>query len=108
MFYKLKLKDCLYLLVLIILTYLWINFDQVIFNKVYQRMIAFPMLGFLLMMFYFLLVKPEKPMMLSNTMLIILVPLFIILSIVVHLFVFKDGFQTKSISFMTGEMIYLS
>ena len=110
LFYKLKLKDCLYLLVLIILTYLWINYDQVIFNKAYQRMIAFPILGFLLMMIYFLLVQPGKPMMLSNTMSIILVPLFILLSIVLHVFVFKDGFQTKLILlwFITGGMIYLS
>ncbi len=110
MFYKLKAKDWLYIVGLILLTYVWINFDQLIFNKAYQRMIAFPILGLLLMMFYFLLVKPEKPMMLSNTMAIILIPLFIVLSILLHVFLLKDGFQTKSISlwFMTAGMIYLS
>jgi len=110
LFYKLKLKDWMYLLVLIVLTYLWINYDQLILNKAYQRMIAFPILGILLMTIYFFLVKPERPSALSNTMAIILIPLFIILSIVLHIFVFRDGFQTKSILLwvMTAGMIYLS
>ncbi|NQT27853.1 hypothetical protein HQ585_21020 [candidate division KSB1 bacterium] len=110
MFYRLKIKDWLYLLALVVLTYLWINYDQLIFAESGQRMIAFPILGLALMILFFFLVNPEKPLMLSNTMTVILIPLFIFLSLFLHVFLFKDGFQNKSIIlwFMTAGMIYLS
>jgi hypothetical protein len=110
MFYKLKLKDWLYLTALIILTYVWIQYDQEFLVEPYQRMIAFPIFGLLLMFLFFVLVQPAKPFLLLNSMTIILIPLFIVLSIVLHVFVFKDGFQNKSIMlwFMCAGMIYLS
>jgi hypothetical protein len=110
MFYKCKLKDWLYLSGLVIITYLWITYDQVILTESYQRMIAFPLLGLGLMFLFYVLVKPDKVILLSNTMSLILIPLFIIVTIVLHLFIFKDGFQTKSIILwiMTLAMIYLS
>ena len=110
MFYKLKLKDWLYLTVLVILTYVWIQYDQEFLAEPYQRTIAFPIFGLLLMFLFFVLVQPAKPFLLSNSMTIILIPLFIVLSIVLHVFVFKDGFQNKSIVlwFMSAGMIYLS
>ena len=110
MFYRLKLSDWIYLLLLIILTYLWINYDQVILKEAYQRMIAFPLIGIVLMVLFFNLVKPNKPLLLSNTMTVILVPLFIILSVIIHLVIIRDGFQFKIVVlwFMTAAMIYLS
>jgi hypothetical protein len=110
MFYQLKLKDWTYLLVLIILTYLWINYDQLILKEAYQRMIAFPLIGMILMVLFFILVKPDKPLPLSNIMTVILVPLFIILSVIIHLVIIRDGFQLKIVVlwFMTAAMIYLS
>jgi len=110
MFYRLKTKDALCLLGLVILTYLWIRVDQLILTTSTQRMIAFPVLGLILMVLCFYLIKPEKPVTLSHTMAVILIPLFIILTLVLHLFIFKDGFQNKSIILwiMTGAMIYLA
>ena len=110
MFYKLKIKDWLYLATLVIITYLWIQYDQDILFEPSQRMAAFCFLGLLLMFLFFILVKPEKPLLLANSMTIILIPLFIVLSVVLHVFVFKDRFQDKSIIlwFITAGMIYLS
>ena len=110
MFYKLKIKDWLYLIVLIILIYLCIGYDQLILGVSYQRIVAFPLFGIIVMFIFFVPVKPEKPILLSNTMIIILMPLFIFLSIVLHIFIYKDGFQNKSILLwiMTIGMIYFT
>ena len=110
MLYRLKLKDWIYLLVLIILTYLWINYDQLILKEAYQRMVAFPLFGIILMVTFFNLVKPDRPLLLSNTITVILIPLFIILSVIIHLVITGDGFQFKIVVLwvMTAAMIYLS
>lgn len=110
MFYRLKVKDIFYLLMLIILTYFWMANDQVFLHEAYQRMIAFPIIGMGLMSILFLLVKPARPFTLANTMAIILIPILILASIILHVCIFKDGFQTKSILlwFMVAGMIYLS
>lgn len=109
MFYKLKIKDWLYLLVLIILTYVWISIDQNILSESYQRMIAFPTLGLILMLIFQILVKPTNPLKLSNTMAIILVPLFIAMSLLFHV-ILNNDFQTISILLwiITLIIIYLS
>jgi len=110
MFYKLKLKDWLYLAAFVILMYIWMQYDQEFLVEPYQRMIAFCVLGLLLMFLFFVLVHPMKPILLSNSMTIILIPFSIVLSIVLHMFVFKNGFQSRSVVawFMTTGMIYLS
>jgi hypothetical protein len=110
MFYKLKIKDWLYLSILVILTFIWIQYDQEILLYSSQRMLAFCILGIILMVLFFVLVHPIKPFLLANSMIIILVPLFIVLSIVLHVYVLKDGFQNKTIVLwiMTAGMIYLS
>jgi hypothetical protein len=110
MFYKLKLKDWLYLAAFVIPMYVWMQYDQEFLVEPYQRMIAFCVLGLLLMFLFFVLVHPARPFLLSNSMTIILIPLSIVLSIVLHVFVIKNGFQSRSIIvwFMTAGMIYLS
>lgn len=110
MFYKLKLKDWFYLIVLMVFTYLWINYDQLIISNPNYRMIAFIMLGLILMVLFYFLVKPDKTWHLANTMTIILIPLFILLVVVLHIFILKDGFPKKSIVLwlFTAGMIYLS
>ena len=110
MFYKFRLKDWLYLAAFFILMYIWTQYDQELLVEPYQRMVVFCIFGLLLMFFFFVLVHPGIPILLSNSMTIILIPLFIVLSIVLHVFVLKNGFQSKSIVlwFMTAGMIYLS
>ncbi|MBN1397271.1 MAG: hypothetical protein JXA06_04485 [Bacteroidetes bacterium] len=110
MFYKLKIADWLYLTVLVILTYLWIQYDQEFISNPNCRMIAFCAAGLSLMLIFFFLVRPARPVLLANSMAIILIPLFAVLSIVLHVFVFKDGFQNKTVIlwFLTAGMIYFS
>lgn len=110
MFYQLKMKDWLYLAALVVITYLWIMYDQLIFVTSAQRMIAFSVFGLLLMTACFFIIKPPKPVALSNTLAVILIPLFVLLSIGLHVFVSRDGFQKKSILlwFMTALTIYIA
>ena len=109
-FYRLRLKDWIAIILMIVITYLWINYDQIFFENTDIRMIAFIVLGLILMTGLYFIINPSKIVPLSNTLTLILIPLFIILSIVIHEFIVKDGFQKKSILLwiITTGLIYFS
>jgi hypothetical protein len=110
MFYRLRGKDWMLLAALVALLYVWIMVDQIFLPLPWSRMVAFPLFELLLLQAYFNLVKPAKPFFLANTVAAVLIPLFIALSVILHVFVFKDGFQKKSavLWLMTAAVIYLS
>ena len=110
MFYKFKPIDWLYLIILIVLTYLWINYDQLVFSTGTQRMIAFTIFGLVLMVLYFTLVRPNRWVPLANSMCAVLIPFFIILTFLIHLVIRKDEIPIKAIVlwFLTAGMVYLS
>ncbi len=109
-FHRLKPKDWISITLMIVITYLWINYDQLFIENPDIRMMAFILLGLILMIGLYVIIKPSQIFKLSNTLTIILIPIFIILSVVIHEYIIKDGFQKKSIALwlITTALIYLS
>ena len=110
LFHKLKLKDYFYVLGLLVFSGVWINIDQIILEDEDLRLMAFTIVGLALMILLYMLINPPKWISLSNTLTILLIPIYLALDIVLHVFILKDGFQLKSlfIGVMIIPMIYLS
>lgn len=107
--HKLRPIEYLYLAAMAIFTYLWIQYDDLLLPELWQRMTAFVVLAFGQILLFFAAVKPPIPMRLSHTLAAILIPLFIAVSLLLHLVIIRDGFQWGSVRLwgITAGVIYL-
>ena len=102
-----KLKDCLTLIGLIIIGFGWLLIDQFFLPQVYQRVIAFFILMFILYYLQFAINKPINVMHYANSIAIITVSFIVIASLIMHVIINND-FNYKSILIwiITGVLPY--
>jgi hypothetical protein len=105
----LKLKDCLTLISLIIIGFGWLLIDQIFLQEVYQRVIAFIIVMFILYYLQFAINKPINGMRYANSIAIITVSFIVIVSVVMHVII-KNDFTYKSILIwiISGSLPYLA
>jgi SAM-dependent methyltransferase len=105
----LKFKDYLILIGLIIIGFGWLLIDQIFLPQVYQRVIAFFILMFILYYLQFAINKPVNVMHYANSITTITVSFIVIVSLIMHVVVNND-FTYKSILIwiITGLLPYIS
>lgn len=107
---KLRPLEWLALVGMAVFTYLWILYDQELLPVSWHRTVAFVVVAFGQILGFFALAKPAKPVRLAHTLVAILIPLFITVSLVLHLLIYQDGFQMGSVVLwgITTGVIYVS
>ena len=90
------MKDCLTLIVLIIIGFGWLLIDQIFLPEVYQRIIAFIILIFVLYYLQFSINKPINVMNYANSIALITVSFIVIVSLIMHVIINND-FTYKSV-----------
>jgi hypothetical protein len=89
MFYKLNLKEYLWLVFLIVLGYFWISIDQ-IFIPENLRAYIFLLLDVLLFLAFFYIVKPTKPIKLGAYLSCLIGLIVTMLAIIKHVVIIFD------------------
>lgn len=92
----LKLKGYLTLLGLVIIGFGWLLIDQIFLPEVYQRVIAFFLLMFVLYYLQFAINKPANIMYYANFIAVFTVSFIITVSLIMHLII-KNDFTYKSV-----------
>ena len=92
----LKLKGYLTLIGLVIIGFGWLLIDQIFLPEVYQRVIAFFILMFVLYYLQFAINKPTNVMHYANFIATFTVSFIITVSLIMHLII-KNDFTYKSI-----------
>ena len=95
-FAKLKLKDFVSLVCLILVGFGWLLIDQAFLAETSQRFAAFLILIFLLLYLQFVINKPHKIMNYANTLALVLVSFAVAVSLIMHVVISND-FTYKSI-----------
>ena len=105
----LNLKDCLTLIGLIIIGFGWLLIDQIFLPEVYQRIIAFFILMFVLYYLQFAINKPVNVRNYANSIALITVSFIVIVSFIMHMIINND-FTYKSILIwvISGLLPYLT
>ena len=105
----LNLKDCLTLIGLIIIGFGWLLIDQIFLPEVYQRVIAFFILMFVLYYLQFAINKPVNVRNYANSIALITVSFIVIVSFIMHMIINND-FTYKSILIwvISGLLPYLT
>ena len=105
----LNLKDCLTLIGLIIIGFGWLLIDQMFLPEVYQRVIAFFILMFVLYYLQFAINKPVNVRNYANSIALITVSFIVIVSFIMHMIINND-FTYKSILIwvISGLLPYLT
>lgn len=103
------LKDYLTLIGLIIIGFGWLLIDQIFLPAVYQRLIAFFILIFILFYLQFSINKPVHVIHYANSIAIITVSFIVIVSFIMHVII-KNDFTYKSILIwvISGLLPYLT
>ena len=109
MFTKMKLKDWLMLVGVIIIGFGWLLVDQIFLDETYQRFIALFILLLGLLFLQFAVNKPEYPIRYANTLTVICVTFIVLISVVMHVII-KHNFTSKSVLIwiVSGVMPYMS
>jgi hypothetical protein len=107
--FPLQLKDYLTLTVVVIIGFGWLLLDQVFLPEVYQRLIAFIVLIFVLYYVQFAINKPAMVFRYANSIAIITLLFIVIVSLVMHVIIRHD-FSYKSILIwlITGLLPYVT
>ncbi len=105
----LKLKDYISLTGLMIIGFGWLLIDQIFFPEVYQRLIIFFILIFILYYIQFSMNKPDHIMHYANSIAFFTVSFIVIVSLIMHVIINKD-FNYKSILIwaIVGLLPYLT
>jgi hypothetical protein len=105
----LKLKDCLTLIGLIIIGFGWLLIDQIFLPEVYQRVIAFFILMFVLYYLQFAINKPANVMYYASFIATFAVSFIITVSLIMHVII-KNDFTYKSVLVwvITGVSPYIA
>jgi hypothetical protein len=105
----LKFKDCLTLIGLITIGFGWLLIDQIFLTEVYQRVIAFFILMFVLYYLQFAINKPTIEMHYANSIAAITVSFIVIVSLIMHMFINNDfTYKTFLIWIISGLLPYIS
>jgi hypothetical protein len=106
---RLKLKDYLTLIVLITVGFGWLLIDQIFLPEVYQRVIAFFILMFVLYYLQFAINKPANVMYYASFIATFTVSFIVIVSFIMHVIINND-FTYKSILIwaISGLLPYLT
>jgi hypothetical protein len=107
--FPLQLKDYLTLTVVVIIGFGWLLVDQVFLPEVYQRLIAFIVLIFVMYYIQFAVNKPVMVFRYANSIAIITLLFIVIVSLVMHVLIRHD-FSYKSILIwlITGLLPYVT
>jgi hypothetical protein len=109
LFSKLKLKDILTLIVLLIIVFCWIISDQFFFSLVYQRFIALFLILLFLFYLQFLINKPKQVLYYCNTLALIFIVIAVLLSLIIHLGIHNDfSYKLILIWLLAGCIPYLA
>ena len=105
----LKLKGYLTLIGLVIIGFGWLLIDQIFLPEVYQRVIAFFILMFVLYYLQFAINKPVNVRNYANSIALITVSFIVIVSFIMHMIINND-FTYKSILIwvISGLLPYLT
>jgi hypothetical protein len=95
-FAKLKVKDVLSLVVIIIIGFGWLLIDQFFLSETYQKFIAFLILILGLFYFQYNINTPERLWQYINTLAAIVLSFIIIISVIIDVLI-KSNFSYKSI-----------
>lgn len=110
-FTKLKIRDIISLIGLIILGFAWIMIDQLFLSKSGQRFIAFSMLMILLFYLQYVINKPDIILKYANSLAVLVLVFVILSSIVTHVIIHHDFAEKFKHSLLiwviTGSMPYL-
>jgi hypothetical protein len=103
----LKLKDCLTLIGLMSIGFGWLLIDQIFLPEVYQRVIAFFILMFILYYLQFAINKHVNFMHYANSIAAITVSFIVVVSLIMHV-VINNDFTYRSILVwvITGALPY--
>jgi hypothetical protein len=105
----LKLKDCLTLIGLIIIGFGWLFIDQIFLPEVYQRVIAFFILMFVLYYLQFYINKPANVMHYVNSIAAITISFIVVVSLIMHMVINNDfTYRTILIWLITGVSPYMA
>ena len=92
----LKFKDCFTLIGLITIGFGWLLIDQIFLPEVYQRVLAFSILMFVLYYLQFVIKKPINVMYYANFIATFTVSFIITVSLIMHVII-KNDFTYRSI-----------
>jgi len=105
----LKLKDYLSLVGLIVVGFGWVLIDQIFLPEVYQRIIAFIILVFILYYLQFAICKPILVVQYANSMAAIIVSFAAVVSLVMHVIIHHDfTYKAVLIWIISGLLPYIS
>lgn len=93
---KLQKKDLVLLYSMMILGFSWLLIDQFYFDTHFQRLTAFGIVLLIIYTVLFAAIKPERPLALSNSIVIYAMPVVLTISLITHLLILKD-FSFKSV-----------
>jgi hypothetical protein len=103
----LKLKGYLTLISLVIIGFGWLLIDQIFLPEVYQRVIAFFMLMFILYYLQFAINKPANVMYYANFIATFTVTFIITVSLIMHVIIKNDfTYRTILVWVITGVLPY--
>ena len=105
----LKFKDYLTLLGLIIIGFGWLFIDQIFLPEVYQRVIAFFILMFILYYLQFYINKPANVMHYTNSIAAITISFIVVVSLIMHVVINNDfTYKIILIWVITGVSPYMA
>ncbi len=109
---KPNLKNVLSILSIIIIGFILIMIERTFISDVLVRRIIFYIFSILIFCGYYFFIRPNNIIKLANLTVVILIPIFILLSMIIHIFVEhnldKYFIQSLFLWVMTIVLIYIS